>query len=97
MQLGLPVGGYLDENCYQKLKQATREVDNPEIDLKWRLLAYIAKSGGWLGRRNDPLGPTLLMRGWLEVSAELDAAVRQTSLIQEVLHNPDLLGSLIRV
>jgi len=96
-ELGLPVGGYLDDDSYQKLKQATRETDNPDIDLKWRLLAYIAKSGGWLGRRNDPLGPTLLMRGWLQVSAELDAAARQTPLLQQVLHQPDLLRSLIRV
>ena len=96
-ELGLPSGGYLDEDNYQKLKHATCEIDNPEIDLKWRLLAYIAKSGGWLGRKNDPLGPTILMRGWLEVAATLDAAVRHAPLIREVAENPDLLRSLICV
>ncbi|MFH1739466.1 MAG: IS4 family transposase [bacterium] len=95
--LGLPTGGYLDDQGYKALKQAYRELDNPDIDLRWRLLAFIAKSGGWLARRNDPLGPTILMRGLLQVLAVFDAASRHASLIQEALDNPDLLRKLICV
>jgi len=89
--LGLPPGGYLDDEGYIRLKQAYRDVDNPDIDLEWRLTGFIAKSGGWLGRRNDPLGPTILMRGLLQVLAVFDAASRDGPLIDEALKNPDIL------
>ncbi|MCD6361399.1 MAG: transposase [Armatimonadetes bacterium] len=95
--LGLPPGGYLDDEGYKRLKQAYRDVDNPDIDLEWRLLGFIAKSGGWLGRRNDPLGPTILMRGLIQVLAILDAASRHGPLIEEALKNPDVLRKLICV
>ena len=96
-ELNLPTGGYLNEQGYRKLKQATQQLDNPEIDLRWRLLAFIAKSGGWLARRNDPLGPTILMRGLLQVLATLHALARHGPLLQQLIENPTLLRQLICV
>ena len=60
-------------------------------------MAFIAQSGGWLGRRNDPLGYTVLMRGLLQVLAVLDAAVRHHELIQEIRGNPDILRRFLCV
>lgn len=68
-----------------------------EIDLSLRLFALIAKTGGWLGRRRDPIGPTVLMRGLLEVLSILDTASRYGSLIEEALGNPDVLRRLFCV
>jgi hypothetical protein len=93
-ELGLPSGGYLDPESYRRLKEATRQLHNPDIDLRWRLLAFIAKSGGWLARATDPLGPIILMRGLLQVAAILDALVRHGPLWKEVLENPELLKKL---
>ncbi|MEW6234634.1 MAG: hypothetical protein AB1656_04545 [Candidatus Omnitrophota bacterium] len=72
--LNLPSGGYLDEESYQNLKRASHDLHNPEIDLRWRLLALIAKFGGWLGRKNDPIGPTILIRGLVQVLTIFNAA-----------------------
>lgn len=36
--------------------------DNPEVA---ETIRFIAKRGGWLGRKNDPIGPMVLMRGML--------------------------------
>lgn len=95
--LGLPSGGYLDDQSYQNLKHATHNLDNPDIDLHWRLLAFIAKSGGWLGRRNDPLGPIILMRGLLQFLAVFDTVLHHQFLILEALEHPDILRKLICV
>jgi len=67
------------------------------MDIHWRLLAFIAKSGGWLGRRNDPLGPTILMRGLLQVLAIFNAVQHYEGLIQEILDKPDILQKFICV
>lgn len=96
-ELGLPPGGYLDDEGYRKLKEATRQLHNPDIDPRWRLLAFIAKSGGWLARRNDPLGPVILMRGLMQVTAVLDALARHGPLCEELLENPELMKRLICV
>ncbi len=96
-ELGLPSGGYLDEQGYQKLKHASRDLHNPDLDLRWRFLAYIAKAGGWLGRRNDPLGPTILMRGLLQFLAVFDMLSQHQPLIHEALEHPEILRILICV
>jgi len=95
--LNLPAGGYLDDTSYQNIKAAYKDLENPDLDIHWRLLAFIAKSGGWLGRRNDPLGPTILMRGLLQVLAIFNAVQHYEGLIQEILDKPDILQKFICV
>lgn len=92
--LNLPAGGYLDDEGYQNLKRASCDLHNPDIDLRWRLLALIAKFGGWLGRKNDPIGPTILMRGFIQVMAIFNAASRHGPLIQEAFDHPDILRKI---
>jgi len=96
-QLGLPSQGRLDDEQYDRVRTALVEPDNQEIDLDLRLLAFIAKNGGWLGRRRDPIGPTILMRGMLHLLAALDTAARYGPLIEEALKNPEVLRRLFCV
>ena len=96
-QLGLPSKGCLPKEQYDRVRAALVEPENQEIDLDLRLLAFIAKNGGWLGRRRDPIGPTILMRGMLHLLAVLDTAARYGPLIEEALKNPELLRRLLCV
>ncbi len=96
-QLGLPSKGRLGNEHYRRVRTALVELDNQDIDLDLRLLAFIAKTGGWLGRRRDPIGPTILMRGMLHLLAVLDTAARYGPLIEEALKNPDVLRRLLCV
>jgi len=86
-QLGLPAGGRLSDADYRRVKSALSQLDNPQIPLNLRLFAFIARTGGWLARRNDPIGPTLLMRGALQFFATLDALTRYGPLLNEVLQS----------
>ena len=85
-RLNLPSGGYLDDNQYQKVKTAMRELDNHTIHIELRLFAFIARLGGWLGRRGDPIGPTILMRGALQVLAILEIIEKHESFLKELLN-----------
>ena len=96
-QVGLSEGGNLNDEDYQRVKKAILELENTEIDLSLRIFAFIAKNGGWLGRRRDPIGPTILMRGMLHLLAAIDANLRFRSLIDETLKNPELLKRLLCV
>jgi len=96
-QLGLPSKGRLGDEDYDRVRTALVELDNQDIDLDLRLLAFIAKTGGWLGRRRDPIGPTILMRGMLHLLAVLDTAARYGPLIEEALQNPEVLRRLFCV
>jgi hypothetical protein len=96
-QIGLSEGGNLNDEDYQRVKKAILELENTEIDLSLRIFAFIAKNGGWLGRRRDPIGPTILMRGILHLLAVIDANLRFGSLIDETLKNPELLKRLLCV
>ena len=69
-----------------------REPNNSEIDLGLRLFAHIAKLGGWLGRRGDPIGPLVLMRGMLSVMPIFQALAHCPGLIEQALRNPNVLG-----
>lgn len=96
-QLGLPAKGVLDEQQYLQVKAAMMEPDNPGLGLDLRLFAFLAKHGGWLGRKRDPIGPTILMRGILHLLGALDTVARYGSLIEEALQDPDLLRRLFCV
>jgi len=96
-QLGIPSKGCLPAEHYDRVRTALVEPENQEIDLDLRLLAFIAKNGGWLGRRRDPIGSTILMRGMLHLLAVLDTAARYGPLIEEALKNPEVLRRLLCV
>lgn len=67
--LGIPPKGPLPAPLYRQVKTALTQLDNPRLDPNLRLFALIAGLGGWLARRNDPVGPTVLMRGLLKLLA----------------------------
>lgn len=96
-EVGLPAEGRLDDSNYPRIKAAVRELNNPRLPLALRLFALVAKWGGWLGRRPDPIGPTILMRGLLQFLAVLDALRRYGPLLQEAQQNPDVLRRLFCV
>ena len=96
-QLGLPAKGILGEDQYLQVKAAMTEPDNPALGLELRLFAFLAKHGGWLGRKRDPIGPTILMRGILHLLGILDTAARYGPLIEEALQNPEVLRRLFCV
>jgi hypothetical protein len=94
-QVDLPSKGDLSNEHYQRVKTAMLQPDNAEIDLALRLFAFIAKHGGWLGRRRDPIGPTILMRGMLHLLGVLDTFCRYGALLEEILENPQQLRKLL--
>lgn len=94
-KIGLPGKGNINNEDYQRVKTAMLHPDNTDIDLNLRLFAFIAKNGGWLGRRRDPIGPTILMRGMLHLLAVFDSFVQYSSLIEEALRHPDILQNLL--
>lgn len=95
--MGLGPGGTLGDADYQRIKQAMLEPENAAIGLNVRLFAFIAKNGGWLGRRLDPIGPTILMRGLLDFLSIMDALLRYKSLIEEALDNPEAIREIFCV
>ncbi len=62
--LRLPIKSLLDGDDYEKVKKATKNLNDSAIDIKLRLFAYIALQGGWLGRKRDPISPMTLMKGY---------------------------------
>ncbi len=95
--LGLGPGGRLDDETYKRLKQAWKTPEAPTLTPQWRLLGLIARYGGWLGRRGDPLGPNVLMRGLLLVLAALHMVEQLGSLVDEIRNAPETLGGIFRV
>jgi hypothetical protein len=96
--LGLPAKGPLPAADYERVKIAITQPDNPNLDPNLCFFALLANLGGWLARRNDPIGPTLLMRGLLKVLAIADALQRFGPTLDNLLASlPQLLASIIRV
>jgi len=86
VELGIAPTGPLDKDKYAEVRHAMRHPDEPGIDPSMQLLALVLRGGGWLGRRTDPIGPTVLMRGMLQVMT-MFSMVNQFS---------DLIGSLAK-
>jgi len=95
--LGLPAQGKLNDQQYRMIKGAITQINNPELSLELRLLALIVKFGGWLGRRNDPIGASKLMRGVLFLLASLDAWQDHAPLMQEAAQNRNLIRKLLGI
>lgn len=95
--LGLGPGGYLNDENYAKLKRASRNPADPDLTPEWRLLGLVARYGGWLGRRRDPIGPMTLMRGMLAVLGAIHMLEQLGPLLEEVKKSRYLLGGLFCV
>jgi IS4 transposase len=91
---GLGGSGKLDDEQFNRIKAAYKDpgacADNPPL----ATLALVLRLGGWLGRRRDPIGPTVLLRG-VKALAAAECALRQHGELIMALRNkhPDgLLG-----
>jgi hypothetical protein len=92
--LGLRMQGRLSDTDYRRVKTAIQQLDNPNLDLELRLFALILKFGGWLRRRNDPIGPTVLMRGLLQLLATFNVVEEHSRLLKEAQLHPEILRKL---
>lgn len=92
--VGLPASGRLSPVDHLRVKNAMRQLNNPQIDLHLRLFALVAKRGGWRARKTDPLGPAVLMRGLLVVLSTFDALAQYSDLLAEARRHPEVLENL---
>lgn len=83
--LGLDSGSYLDDLEYERLKIAKNNMNDKTIDFNLRLFAFISISGGWLGRRNDPISPMVLMNGVSKLFFLIKAMNQLGGFIKELL------------
>lgn len=95
-QANLPPGGYLNDNDYRRVSMAMMEPNNDQIEINLRLFALTSRLGGWLGRRRDPIGSKILMRGMLSLLDMFLGLTAFAPLLQEAARNPDALGGLLR-
>jgi hypothetical protein len=85
-ELGIAPTGPLEKDTYNKVRHAMRHPDDPELGPSMQLFALVLRCGGWLGRRTDPIGPAILMRGMLQVM----------TMFSMVKQFPDLIGTLAK-
>lgn len=91
--IGLGRSGYLDDEQYRRIKEASRNLGDERLDVNLRLFALIAVMGGWLGRRRDPIGPIYLMRGIHQVMPLIALHEEVQALLEQVRASPNLLNS----
>ena len=89
--LGIPVIGPLDPASYAKVRHAMNHPDDLALAPDLCLFALILRCGGWLGRKTDPIGPTVLMRGMLQLTATFSLVSQFPQLIESLaaIHNAD--------
>ena len=94
--LNLNLKGPLSKQDYTRIKNAQRHIDDPAIDIKLRLFCLLLKLGGWIGRRADPIGPAVLMRGIQQLFAAFEVYSQYPEIVEYGVRNPgeieDLLG-----
>jgi hypothetical protein len=95
--VGLGPGGKLDDATYQKAKQAMNNPQAAQLTPEWMLLGLVLRYGGWLGRRGDPIGPKILMRGTLMTLAFLDAIEQYGGLLLNLSKNKEAIRHVFRV
>jgi IS4 transposase len=87
-EVGIPESGKLDEKKYEEIKEASQNLNDPSINIKLRTFALILKLGGWLGRKGDPIGLKILMKGIHSLIIALGMAKNRKLLISEItMHN----------
>jgi len=96
-ELNLPKKGPLDDENYKRIKNAMLNPNDPNTDLRLALFATMARKGGWLGRRRDTIGPTILMRGALDMLSTLHDMVELRDLFTKALDHPEVLQQLFGI
>lgn len=91
--VGLPSQGTLSPGDYARVKQAAKNPNDPTIDAGLRLFAFISTQGGWRGRKNDPISPLTLMRGFSRIAAVLDMLVNASDVLREIANRSGCPGA----
>ena len=88
---GLNQSATLNDEEFTKVREAMRNPDDDKIDINLRIFALIARRGGWLGRRRDPIGSTILARGMMDILTVLQFQQEHQELLTELQTNPQNL------
>ena len=83
-QVGLPRPGHLPPEDYARVKNAANHPDDAAISSDLRLFAFLARQGGWRGRKNDPISPLTLMNGFNRLATVLEMLNNAAGLLQEL-------------
>ncbi|HMO52406.1 MAG TPA: transposase [Kiritimatiellia bacterium] len=83
-QVGLPRPGLLPPGDYARVKHAANHPDDTAIDADLRLFALLATHCGWRGRKNDPISPLTLMKGFARLTTALHMLNNAAGLLQEI-------------
>jgi hypothetical protein len=70
--IGLGTATKLDDESYQKLKYASKNLNDSSIDIGLRLFVFIAMQGKWCGYRRNGVSPAMLMKGLAKTLNFLD-------------------------
>ena len=81
----------LSDHEFTKVRVAMKNPCNKKIDLNLRIFALVARRGGWLGRRRDPIGTTILARGMMDLLTVLQFQQEHQELLTELLAHPEKL------
>lgn len=79
--MGLPRSGSLDEQNYVRIKQAPHD---PKSEPAHRFMALVLDYGGWNGRRSDPIGTQVLMRGFSRILTIIQALQQNGEQLREL-------------
>jgi len=95
--LKLNLKGPLSKQDHCRIKNAMRHIDDPDLGLQLRLFCLILKFGGWLGRKADPIGPAVLMRGVQQLFAAFEAYSQYPDLIAYCTSNPKEIENFMAI
>jgi len=81
--LSLPCSGSnLTLEDYTRIKQAAANPTDENIPPDLRIFALMAIQGGWRGRKNDPISPMTLLKGFRSLTDAIDLIEQAGPLIQ---------------
>ena len=86
--IGLPESSSLAGHDYERIKAASRGLEDISIPFQLRLFSFIAMSGGWLGRRNDPISPMTLIKGMQHMLMMITACIESPKFVKELINSP---------
>lgn len=81
----------LSDEEFARVSEAMKKPEDKKIDLNLRIFALIARRGGWLGRRRDPIGTTILARGMMDILTVLQFQQEHQELLTELQAHPEKL------
>jgi len=80
----LPLAARMDQKTYTTIKNAGRNLNDETIPINLRIFAYIASTGGWLGRKNDPISTLTLMKGFKLLMQNLETMENARPFLNQV-------------